>query len=438
VYSSRTPIDGKLGPLSGTITGLTPGSKYYIRAYVTNSLSTTYSNELEITTKAVLPTMASVTVTGNLPTSISLSSSVATSGDGYILEKGYCYSTQSNPGINSSKVFINSTWAVSISDLIPNTTYYIRSYATTQYGTAYSDQVTVTTKDFSATVSTLDATGLSLSSAVLNGSLEIENNAWLSSSEVWFLYSDTASDVQSLKASGKRASATLNGNSYSLSINGLKECAMYYFIACAKVFNKEVYGEVRAMKIAAVDLGLSIKWAACNVGASAPEGLGEYYAWGEIATKTSYTASTYKWGTYPNIKKYNTLDSYGTKDGKTSLDKEDDVANAKWGGSWRMPTNADWRELIDNCTLSWTSVNGVPGCKATSKKNGNSIFFPAAGEKSSTWSNETFGKYWLSQMQNTSPDSAFYMGVNKDSYNNDLTLSFGLRCNGLSVRPVIN
>ena len=92
----------------------------------------------------------------------------------------------------------------------------------------------------------------------------------------------------------------------------------------------------------AVDLGLSVKWASCNVGATTPEDCGDYYAWGEIEEKENYDWSTYKWcnGSYDTQTKYCTNSSYGTVDNKTTLDLEDDVAHVKWGGSWRMPTKA--------------------------------------------------------------------------------------------------
>ena len=121
----------------------------------------------------------------------------------------------------------------------------------------------------------------------------------------------------------------------------------------------------------AVDLGLSVKWATFNVGASYPEQFGGYFAWGETELKTTYDWSTYKYGNgSTNLTKYNTNISSGTVDNKTTLDPSDDVARQKWGGSWRMPTYEEFRELLSNCTWTWTTMNGVNGYKVTSKKSG--------------------------------------------------------------------
>ena len=130
-----------------------------------------------------------------------------------------------------------------------------------------------------------------------------------------------------------------------------------------------------------VDLGLSVKWATCNVGAESPEDYGDYFAWGETTSKSTYNLSTYKYcnGSSTTLTKYNTSSSYGTVDNKTQLDLTDDAARANWGGSWRMPTYAEWTELCEQCTWTWTSQNGVKGYKVTSKSNCNSIFLRATG-----------------------------------------------------------
>ena len=122
-----------------------------------------------------------------------------------------------------------------------------------------------------------------------------------------------------------------------------------------------------------VDLGLSVKWATCNVGAVSPEDYGDYFAWGETEPKDFYAWSTYKWcnGSYDTLTKYCTDSKYGTVDNKTVLDLEDDAAHVNWGGDWRMPTKAEQDELYNNCTWEWTTQNGVNGYKVTSKINGN-------------------------------------------------------------------
>lgn len=185
-----------------------------------------------------------------------------------------------------------------------------------------------------------------------------------------------------------------------------------------------------------VDLGLSVKWATCNVGASKPEEYGDYFAWGETQPKTTYDWSTYKWcnGSYNTLTKYNNSSSYGTVDNKTQLELSDDAARANWGGSWRMPTRAEQDELRENCTWTWTTQNGVNGYKVTSKKNGNSIFLPAAGHRSgsSLYDAGGDGLYWSSSLYSGSPSRAYDLGFGSDSVDwNYLSRYFGF-----TVRPV--
>ncbi len=135
-----------------------------------------------------------------------------------------------------------------------------------------------------------------------------------------------------------------------------------------------------------VDLGLpsGTLWATMNVGANSPEEYGDYFAWGETTPKDIYDWSTYKWcnGNFKNLTKYCTDRNYGYGgfvDNKTELYPEDDAATANWGSDWRMPSGEQIQELISNCTIQWTTRNGINGCLFTSKINGALLFLPAAG-----------------------------------------------------------
>lgn len=176
--------------------------------------------------------------------------------------------------------------------------------------------------------------------------------------------------------------------------------------------------------IACVDLGLpsGIKWATCNVGASSPEGYGNYYAWGETSTKSDYSSST------------NT--TYGIELGDISGNANYDVARKQWGSTWRLPTKAEFEELLDsdNCTWEWTTQSGVNGHKVTSKVNGASIFLPAAGCRRGTslYYAGSNGFYWSSTPYESSTGSAY-----------DLYFSSGYhervwyyRNEGFTIRPV--
>ena len=196
----------------------------------------------------------------------------------------------------------------------------------------------------------------------------------------------------------------------------------------------------------AVDLGLSVKWASCNLGASAPEEFGDYYAWGETETKGNYRLETYKWcqGSYNTLTKYNNGSYHGTVDNKTVLDPKDDVAHVKLGGSWRMPTKAELDELMNNCTWTWTTLNGASGFKVTGS-NGNSIFLPAAGSRNGTVFNYVaeHGYYWSSSLYTDDPNIACTLSFNFDSefdFEFDFEPFVGssscYRYEGLSVRAV--
>ena len=185
-----------------------------------------------------------------------------------------------------------------------------------------------------------------------------------------------------------------------------------------------------------VDLGLSVKWATFNVGATKPEEYGDYFAWGETEPKSTYSWSNYKWcnGSSSTLTKYNTDSIRGTVDNKTQLELSDDAAYANWGGSWRMPTDAELTELRTECTWAWATQNGVKGYKVTSKSNGNSIFLPAAGYRSGSLLNNasSSGKYWSSSLNPGSPGNAYLIDLSSSSE----ALGYYVRYYGQSVRPV--
>ncbi len=162
-----------------------------------------------------------------------------------------------------------------------------------------------------------------------------------------------------------------------------------------------------------VDLGLpsGLLWAETNIGAETAADDGDYFAWGETTCKSSYTWLEYKYGqSSSNISKYNWADR------KAVLDKEDDAAYVNWGCSCRMPSVAEFCELVysDNCTATWTCMKNssdstVNGYKITSKKNGNSIFLPASGwyDSDSLYWYGSHGRYWTCEF-NTAHLSSDY------------------------------
>ena len=154
----------------------------------------------------------------------------------------------------------------------------------------------------------------------------------------------------------------------------------------------------------AVDLGLSVKWATCNVGASSPEEYGDYFAWGETTTKSSYdedNSTTYGLST-------STLQSRGIIGSDGNLTAAYDAATANWGGSWRMPTLDEMEELLNKCTWTWTTQNGVNGQLVTGP-NGNSIFLPAAGYRDGTnfVDRGSRGYYWSATLYENDSNRAY-------------------------------
>ena len=188
----------------------------------------------------------------------------------------------------------------------------------------------------------------------------------------------------------------------------------------------------------AVDLGLpsGTLWADRNVGADAPEAYGDYFAWGETEPKDYYDWDSYKWcnGSETTMTKYCTNSSCGTVDGKTTLELEDDAAYVNMGSEWRMPTNAEYWELMNNCTTTWTTQNGVNGRKVTGP-NGNSIFLPATGyyDNSDLGWIGIIGYYWLGSLGEGHPANACYFCFDSDNCN----WYDNVRYFGRSVRAVV-
>ena len=177
-----------------------------------------------------------------------------------------------------------------------------------------------------------------------------------------------------------------------------------------------------------VDLGLSVKWATCNVGATTPEDYGDLFAWGETEPKEVYGWNTYNWcdGTGTNMTKYNSTD------GLTTLLPEDDAAHVHWGGQWRMPSDVEMSELISDCTWELITKNGVKGYQITSKVEGyldQSIFWPCAGYLNHDLNNivSASARYWTNKCN----------GSNACNLYEFETIMYNTRRCGCSIRPVM-
>lgn len=189
-----------------------------------------------------------------------------------------------------------------------------------------------------------------------------------------------------------------------------------------------------------IDLGLpsGTRWACCNVGANAPYFCGDYFAWGETAPKELYLWKSYKWSNGENLDnliltKYCNDSDFGSVDNKTELELADDAAYVNWGSMWRMPSEEQMDELCSECDWQWISIYGLYGYLVTSRRNGSSLFLPAAGFK---WINshydDAYGFYWSRTLDNYNPHYSCVLYFNLDY----VDWNYYERYYGRSVRAV--
>ena len=428
ISNSKTTDGTGTGSFTSNITGLAEGTTYYVRAYATNSKGTAYGEEKSFTTTTI-PTVFTNTVTSIKATTLVCGGNVTSDGNATVTERGLCWSTSPNPTINGNKTSRGTgtgSFSITITGLNENTTYYIRAYATNSNGTAYGD--TRTAQTLIATmpsVTTANVTSITANSAVCGGNVTSDGNLTVTARGVCWSTSPnpTINDIKTTNGTGT--------GSFTSNITGLTESTTYYVRAYATNSNGTAYGEERSFTTLAttgiinghnwVDLGLpsGLKWATCNVGATTPEGYGNYYAWGETTTKTSYNES-------------NSV-TYNQQINDFSGNSTYDAARANWGSTWRMPTDAEMIELLNNCTWTWTTQSGVNGYRVTGP-NGNSIFLSAAGYcyGSSCYYVGEYGYYWSSTPSGSLTNVAYDLCFNSGYHN----WQRGGRYYGFTVRPV--
>ena len=311
------------------------------------------------------PTVVTKSVGEVTETSAKVVGQVAADGGAEVTERGVCWSSDGTPTILDYRVKDVEgglgSYDVIITDLVPNTQYYVRAYATNKAGTSYGDEKTITT---------------------------LEDTP-----------EEPGDEPEEPGDEPEEPETPMhNGHEY-------------------------------------VDLGLPSgkKWATCNVGASSPEGYGNYYAWGETSPKAEYTLENYQhW-----------VDADGDGDwdyGESTINSDIsgsaqyDAATANWGGGWRMPTIDEMWELENNCEWEWTQINGVNGARVVGP-NGHCIFLPSAGYRNwSSLSNEgNFGYYWSSTPDGYYDGDAYGLGF----YDGSEFVGWGNgRYYGLTVRPI--
>lgn len=300
---------------------------------------------------------------------------------------------------------------------------------------------------------TAEASDIKCNSATISGNLSVQSEGSFRKSAVLY-YSSSESTLKGLKSKGTRKTLTLSADgSYSETLSPVSSSTSYNFVVVAKVDDVEFASSIGNFLTPAlpseplVDLGLSVKWASSNLGASKPTEYGGYYQW--AGTKdVSDTGIYLDWSKCPchfgsdkktGWRKYNTVESYGIVDNITVLEPKNDAATVALGGKWRMPTDDEWEELLntDNTSWTWTTIDGVNGYKVQSKKFGytdNWIFLPAASYRKG--GNLEFvgsdGSYWSSSLRSEAPHSAYCLLFYSDYF----FCSYSDRYYGQSVRPV--
>ena len=333
----------------------------------------------------------------------------------------------------------DGNYSIKIANLSHGTTYYINYRATNRWSSLNNDTIstfqTLNTKTVALVTST-QASAIYSHSTTVGGNVTDDGGAEVTERGVVYSTSQNPTTEDSKVSSGSGL-----GN-FTCNLTDLQEEMTYYVRAYAINEKGTAYGgEISFTTIKGyfengheyVDLGLNVKWATMNVGASSPEDYGDYFAWGETTPKI--ISSYYNWleykycsGTYNSLTKYNNSSRYGIVDNKTILEMSDDAAHANWGGSWRMPTDDEWTALRLQCTWTMTTLNGIEGYNVTSNSNGNSIFLPSVSR-----SIYYDGCYWSSSLNNDDPSTGWCVRLHGNGQ--VLRENYG-RYDGLTVRPV--
>ena len=448
INGSHTDDGTGEGDFTSTITGLTAGTTYYVRAYATNEKGTSYGEEKSFMTSIYmdLPILTTKEIEDITETSATSGGEVVSDGGAPVIARGICWSTSQNPTIDDNDGMTTDgngtgTFTSDLVNLTANTTYYVRAYATNVMGTAYGEQRSFTTEEEEAeltppTVITSEVIDITETTAVSGGNVTDDGGATVTARGICWSTSQnpTIDDNDGITTDGN-GTGTFTSNLINLTAN-----TTYYVRAYATNEKGTSYGDEMSFtteeedeegcepdgEIAGyyyVDLGLpsGVKWATCNVGASSPEDYGDYFAWGETSPKAEYT--------------WENSVTFGEQMSDISGNAQHDAATANWGGSWRMPTNDEMQELVDHCEWEWTEVNGVNGSRVIGP-NGSCIFLPAAGARggSSLYDDGDHGYYWSSTPDDGGDDnSAFYLGFD-NGYG--LVFWYGNRYNGFTVRPI--
>lgn len=417
---------------STPVTGLEPATKYYFRSFVRQNGQDTYGKTKEFITKDIASLLETRDAAGFEAAKATLNAKLDLTDIFYTsLAYGFLWGT-SESALNADikcTVISNNVISAPLTGLSPKTQYFYKAYVKLDDQTFYGEAKTF--------ITALWVTSITLSKTSLSLLIGEEETIFVTSilpddtNDKTYTWSSSDDAIASVDQNGK-ITAKAKGNTV---IKATANDGSGVFASCSVSVIEEK-----------VDLGIktsdgkTLYWSTRNLCKSgfvnSPEDYGDYFAWGETDPKENYSWSTYKFSTSPSgpFSKYNNNSKYGKVDNKTVLEIEDDVANVKLGGKWRMPTVAEWTELRTKCTWAWSTLNDAHGYMVTAS-NGNSIFLPAAGYRDETdlFKADSLGGYWSSSLDEDNPFGAWGICLYSDHVSMDYS---SFRCFGITIRPI--
>ena len=437
-------VDGD-GKYDIALSKLAPATTYYYRAFINLSGTYIYGKVHSFTTEGQGIGFTTGTAMNITSYSAKVASSISLGSLEYsTLSYGVCYSTNADPSTSDGTVVStdrddDGNYTVNLTALNGDTTYYYRPYAIMDGYVSYGlTSAFRTTGEKVVTTGDINPENFSVVSALNMG---IGTYKTL---KIGVCYSRI--DTPTVNDYCVEASEVDDENYYTVTLPLTVDT--WYYCAYAIIDGTPHYSDIKMFVVESsdtreyVDLGLSIKWATCNIGASTPVEYGDYFAWG---TTTGYNegATLFNWanygycnGSYNKLTKYCTDEEYGVKDDMIRIEPDDDAAIINWGAKWRIPTCEEIIELREKCT--WriqakgnAKYDGVAGYEVIGP-NGNTIFLPAAGYRYNGLlrSAGTVGRYWGHCISETNPSNGKCLDFSSGS------IAEKSRYYGFTIRPV--